>query len=151
MEKDYMMFKALIAGATALWLACMPASAQGFDEDQIGQFIFGLFATVAIASIIKDNKHHESLDRADPEYVTSVPHHATPLHGRRKLLPKRCVNTFQTDQGRVRLFTRNCISRHHIHTVNFPYHCERDVMTNQGFRSGWAVWCMRNKGFLVDH
>ena len=120
------MLKALIAGATALWLICMPASAQGFDEDQIGQFIFGLFATVTIASIIKDNKHHASLDRADPEYVTSVPQHTTPPHGRRKLLPKRCVNTFQTGQGRVRLFMRNCITRHHIRCLLYTSPSPRD-------------------------
>lgn len=141
------MFKTLIAGATALSLTFTPANAQGFNEEQIGQIIFGLFATAAIAKIIKDN-NRPALVQSEP--VAPVPHHPRTPRNARKVLPQRCINAVQTDQGRVRMFTRSCIARHYTHAVNFPRHCERDVMTRQGFRTGWAARCMRNAGFRAD-
>ncbi|MFT4742780.1 MAG: hypothetical protein ACI91Z_000754 [Yoonia sp.] len=141
------MFKTLIAGATALSLTFTPANAQGFNEEQIGQIIFGLFATAAIAKIIKDN-NGPALAQAEP--VAPVVRHPRTPRDARKVLPQRCINAFQTDQGRVRMFTRSCIARHYTHAANFPRNCERDVMTRRGFRTGWAVRCMRNAGFRTD-
>ena len=149
------MFKTLIAGATALSLTFTPANAQGFDEDQIGQIIFGLFATAAIAKLIKDNNRPPATPTwTQPaprvEDIAPVPHRPATPRNARKILPQRCINAFQTDQGRVRMFTRGCIARHYTHAVNFPRNCERDVITRQGFRTGWAVRCMRNAGFRTD-
>lgn len=149
------MFKTLIEGATALSLTFSPASAQGYDEDQIAKIIFGLFATAAIAKIIKENNrpalaHGWTQPVPRGEHVAPIPRHpVTPRNGR-KILPRRCINAFQTDQGRVRIFTRSCIARTYAHAVNFPRKCERDVITRQGFRTGWAVRCMRNAGFRID-
>ena len=142
------MFKILIAGATALSLTFTPANAQGFDEDPIGQIIFGLIATAAIAKIIKDNNRPAL---AQAEHVAPVPRDPRTPRNARKILPQRCINAFQTDQGRVRMFTRGCIARHYTYAVNFPRNCERDVLTRQGFRTGWAARCMRNAGFRTDH
>ncbi|MFT5064703.1 MAG: hypothetical protein ACJAXK_001424 [Yoonia sp.] len=149
------MFKTLIAGATALSLTFSPASAQGLDEDQIGRIIFGLFATAAIAKIIKDNNRPAQANgwtQPTPlvDHVAPAPRHpATPRNGR-KVLPQRCAQAFHTYQGRVRMFTRSCIARHYRHGANFPRACEQDVMTRDGFRTGWAVRCMRNAGFRTN-
>jgi hypothetical protein len=155
------MFKTLIAGATALSLSFTPATAQGgLDEDQIGKIIFGLFATAAIAKIIKDNKgdaqaqvttRTNSWPQRPPraQHVTPIPRHPTKPHNLRKVLPQRCVQDFATNQGRVRMLTRGCMARHFPHKIDFPRNCERDVRTHQGFRTGWGARCLRNAGFTI--
>lgn len=149
------MFKTLIAGATALSLTFTPATAQGLDEDQIGKIIFGLFATAAIAKLIKENNRPAQTHGWTPptprvEHVAPVPRHPQTPRNARKVLPQRCATTVHTRQGRVRMFTRACIAQHYKHAANFPRSCERDIRTREGFRTGWDARCMRNAGFRTD-
>lgn len=149
------MFKTVIAGATALSLSFTPANAQGLNEEQIGQIIFGLFATAAIAAAIKNNDQPKQAQvwtqpKPKAEQVLPTPRHPVRPRPVLQTLPQRCITAVQSNQGRERIFTRSCIARSGLQAASFPRRCERDVVTRAGFRAGWAVRCMRNAGFRVS-
>ena len=151
------MFKTLIAGATALSLSFTPANAQGLNEDQIGQIIFGLFATAAIAAVIKNSEQAAQTPaqiwtqpKPRVDQVAPKPRHPARPRPVLQTLPRRCITAVRSSQGSDRIFTRSCIAREGVQTAGFPRRCERDVLTRAGFRAGWAVRCMRNAGFRVS-
>lgn len=49
------MFKTMIAGVTALALTTAPLQAQEFDNDNLGKFLFGLVAAVALGTALSKN------------------------------------------------------------------------------------------------
>lgn len=60
--KDDDMYKIFIAGITAISLTfstAAPAQANGFSEEDIGKFVFGLIAAAVAANLIKNNQNHE--------------------------------------------------------------------------------------------
>ena len=144
------MYKTLIAGVTALSVTVTPASARGLSDDQIGQILFGLFATAAIAKII-DGKSGQgaNVQVQTPRPRAHQPRAHTP-RAARMTLPARCVVEHRTRNGRVQLFGRRCIAHNYDFKIKFPRRCERDIRTSQGFRSGWEVDCMINAGYRTN-
>jgi hypothetical protein len=154
------MYKTFIAGITAVSLilsSAAPAQANGLDQKDVGQILFGLIVAATVAQGVRN--HRTQTPALADVIVSQQPRsqgngHNGPRYGqlnqsRVSVLPGRCVRKFDTRKGNVRMMTRRCIARHYDHAVNFPRRCERDVMTNRGFRSGWAMRCLRNNGFTV--
>ena len=140
------MYKTFIAGITAASLtltSAAPVSASGIDEERLGQILFGLFATAAVAKIIDSQTDSPKAVRTKPKQTAP----ATPRHNPRMTLPRRCLRSVAVGTGELRLFTRRCIQRHYDHRVQFPRRCEVSLRTRDGRRNGWDAHCMRKAGY----
>lgn len=68
---------------------------------------------------------------------------------RRNLLPQQCLRSFDTRQGKVRMFPRSCLERHYSHLDRLPQNCATRIKTGQGRRIGWEAHCLRQEGYRL--
>lgn len=163
------MYKSLIAGITALSLTMATApstQAQGLTEEQIGQLLFGLVATVAVGSIINNRQSKpEKIETPKPHSWSPKPR--TPrnlMQGAqqnwqpqrpqrdypRRDVPAQCLTTYETRQGKARIFARGCMSENYRHFADLPRSCAVRIMTHSGPKGGWDPQCLRTAGYTVN-
>ena len=163
------MFKTFTAGLLAVSLTFTSATstqANGLSEDDIGKLLFGLVATAAIASAIKNNRDD---DRArvtiqqKPRVHVQRQHqpraHAPRQHQprghvrgnhRRAVpapLPLACMREVQTRNGIRRIFGQRCLNNNYAQAHRLPRECAVRFNTNRGQRTGYAARCLRNNGY----
>ncbi len=146
------MYKSLIAGITAISLtitAANPAQAQGLNEEQIGKIIFGLFATAAVASII-NNQQEKSERVEEPARNTWQPRPRGERPRDQFAVPRRCLATFQTRTGSVRMFERGCMRENYRRVAQLPRSCAVRSVTRVGARGGWDPQCLRDEGYYIS-
>jgi hypothetical protein len=93
--------------------------------------------------------------RPAPRY-TELPRHAPeprPLPRRvdRKLLPGECFRSYETYDGRVRMFGRRCLQENYRFAHRLPKYCMTDIATNDGRRRGYEARCLRAEGYRLAH
>ncbi|MEQ6203145.1 hypothetical protein ABMC88_08805 [Sulfitobacter sp. HNIBRBA2951] len=72
-----------------------------------------------------------------------------PRRVKRKLLPQNCLRSFDTRNGRTRLFTQACLRRNYAHINSLPKKCFRGVRTDQGKRKGFDARCLNRAGYSL--
>ncbi|NNE53672.1 MAG: hypothetical protein HKN30_14875 [Sulfitobacter sp.] len=163
-------FIATIAAASIAITAMgsAPAFADEYDTQRLLAAILGL---AVVGKIIHDNKKDKKRStyeyRHEPRVIHEQPRHRTyqqprqgahdlaprPLPRRvdRKLLPGQCLRSFDTRDGRVRMFGRKCLQNNYRFTHRLPQHCMTRVRTDRGKRHGYAARCLRREGYRLAH
>jgi hypothetical protein len=154
-------FTAMAIAATTFSAA--PAVA---DDERNARAIAALLGIAVIGKIIHDNKNSHA-PVAGPIYqvnpnstapvykkprVRTQPHpHPQPLPRRvnRKLLPEKCLRSFQTRNGHVRMFPRRCLERNYDFVNRLPLNCGVRVNTDRGPRQGYGARCLRRSGYSL--
>ncbi|SEW44876.1 hypothetical protein SAMN04488515_3255 [Cognatiyoonia koreensis] len=164
------MFKTLTAGLMALTLTFTSATsvqAQGLTEEDVGKLIFGLLATAAIATAIKNNQddradrpntHQPRVERRQPKPRGVIPERRNPRHERqpnrrneaRTVLPRACLDNFEGRFGTQRMLNRRCLTRNFAYANDLPRRCEVRVFTNRGPRNGFDPQCLRQQGYSIS-
>jgi len=67
----------------------------------------------------------------------------------RNLLPPRCLRSFSTREGKVRMFPRRCLERNYSHVNRLPRECFQRIRTRDGKRAGFGARCLRRNGFRL--
>lgn len=172
------MYKTFIAGITAISLtlsSAAPAQANGYSEEDIGKFLFGLLATATVVGIINNQNN----DTVAPTYVpppaqvhTPRAPHVTPAHPRQpratpqqprtlgqwynsgqrpsKVLPRACLNDVKTRYGAQKMFQRHCLRVNYRGFARLPAACAVRVISVNGPRYGWDPQCMRQRGYSAS-
>ena len=165
-------FIATIAAASiaVTALGATPAFADEYDNGRLLAAILGL---AVVGKIIHDNNKDKDRDRRtydyrhEPRVIHQPPryqphvrprhrdHHLTPrpLPRRvdRKLLPGKCFRSFDTYDGRVRMFGRKCLQNNYRFADRLPRHCMTRIHTDHGKRRGYLARCLRREGYRLAH
>ncbi len=143
------MYKTMIAGVTALSLtfaSAQPAQANGFSDEDVGKLLFGLIATYAIGSAIKN---HNDRSRSEPQQVErAAPVHQGWVHRpNRNVLPRQCLQRVGTNFGEHRIFNRRCLRQEYAFVSDLPRRCAVRLFTNRGPVRGYDPRCLRESGY----
>ena len=142
------MYKTLVAGVTALSLtlaSAQPAQANGFSEEDFGKLLFGLIATYAVGSAIKN---HNDRSRPEPQVQRSEPQrHGWVERPNRNILPRQCLQRVGTQFGEHRIFNRRCLRQEYAFVSDLPRRCSVRLFTNQGPVRGYDPRCLRDNGY----
>lgn len=160
------MYKIFIAGIAAISLtlsSAAPARANGFSEEDIGKFLFGLIAAGVAANIISNSQDKDDAAPAPRQAVDALPSlaphllapRAQPRNGwhtpRRaqaaKILPRECLKSIDSRYGTYRMFQRNCMQDNYRFINSLPRNCTVRVMSHKGARNGWDAQCLRQAGY----
>lgn len=162
--------KTLIASITALSLATTPVSANEFNEEDFGKFLFGLVAAIAVGAALskgRDNDAHVASQPAyEPPVVRRTPNNTsprinpgnaprppvvrhTPRHevGGRRVLPGKCFRQVSTRFGNQNIFAKRCLERNYRHAASLPASCAVRLVTPDGARRGFDPLCLRQAGY----
>jgi hypothetical protein len=158
-------FIATLAGA-AMMITAAGARPVAADERDLARAL-ALIAGVAIVSkIISDNKqdkrdhvatrnnnqyqqHYYTPQR--PAYVEPIQPRPLPQKAQRKLLPGDCLRSYNTRDGRVRMFGQRCLQNQYRYVNRLPEHCAIRVRTSEGPRRGYEARCLRDQGYRLAH
>ena len=144
------MKKTLTAGVTAIALALTApttATAEGISEDQVGKFLFGMIATVAIASALKnrDRGQRAATVQTAPEPI-HVPQTIAPQV--REVAPRQQQ---QRREGHIGVTRNQSMTQSHRHsrqgraTANvIPRDCVRVAETRFGNHRFFARRCLQH-------
>jgi len=84
-------------------------------------------------------KHHQPRARHyQPDYSS-------------KVVPGRCLKTYNTHRGQRRGFGQNCLARHGIYRSALPRFCKTGVTIRGNNYSIYTQRCLRNEGFQVSY
>ncbi|MCX7558040.1 hypothetical protein OS190_00570 [Sulfitobacter sp. F26204] len=171
----YRKFIATVAAASIALtaLGAFPVAAGERDTAKVIAAILGL---AVVGKIIHDRNERKEEARHDskrpiyrtPEYkkpVHRVPEYKKPVHQpprytqprprplpdrvNRKLLPQQCLRSFETRQGRVRMFANQCLKRNYKFAHRLPQQCSYVFSTPRGDRRGYEARCLRDRGFRL--
>lgn len=125
--------------AAALTLTSFSAAPARADTDDVAKVLLGLAVIAGIAAVAdqrRDRRRARAAQQQQPRYDYS------------KVLPQRCLRTFDTYNGQRQGFGRRCLERRAGH-IDLPRRCERRVITERGHRTIYPLRCMRRQGFVV--
>ncbi len=160
----YRRFIATIAAASIAItaLGSFPAYA---GEKEIARAAAAILGIAIIGKIIHDkNKRDDEREvtRRRPAPVVVPPHrphptvrprpvHPRPLPSRvdRKLLPSQCFRSYDTRQGKVRMFGQRCLQENYRFADRLPNYCAETVRTERGVRRGYDARCLRDAGYRL--
>lgn len=74
---------------------------------------------------------------------------AWPRHANRQLLPGDCLRSFQTRDGRYRVFGKKCLQRNYGFTRDLPKACKVKFRANGKKRQGYGARCLRRSGYQL--
>lgn len=95
---------------------------------------------------LKQNYHTPTYN--PPTYHQPKPR-PLPKAASRKLLPKQCFRSFDTYQGKVRMFPTRCLNRNFDFAHRLPRQCEYVFDTPRGDRRGYDARCLRDRGYRL--
>lgn len=170
-------FIATIA-ATAIAITAIGSTPAVADEYDNGRLLAAILGLAVVGKIIHDNKKDKNRSNYDYRHEPRVIHkepvqrhriEPRPLPRRverqhdyverrhnqrradRKLLPGQCFRTFDTWDGRVRMFGRKCLQNNYRFADRLPRHCLTAVRTDRGKRRGYEARCLRREGYRLAH
>jgi len=145
--------------AAAIALVGVSAAPAHAEQNDVAKALAAVLGIAVIGKIIHDrNKRDDDVvQRRRPDDRVSRPHrHVDPVHPRplprranRKLLPQNCFRSFDTHQGRVRMFGRNCLQKHYAFADRLPRECRQRIKTHRGKRVGYGARCLRDYGYQL--
>jgi len=143
------MYKTMIAGVTALSLtlaSAQPAQASGFSDEDVGKLLFGLIATYAIGSAIKNHNDRSRPERQQVERAAPV-RQGWVHRPSRNTLPQACLTPVGTSYGTFRVFERNCLRQRYAYASGLPRQCSVRLFSNRGPVRGYDPRCLRENGY----
>ena len=173
----YRHFIATIAAASIAITAIGAVPAYAGDRDTV-RALAAILGVAVVGKIIHDNNKKKRAYR-QPARVHNKPHataprHHTPRHDppraakprhdpprynpqprplprhvSRKLLPQECFRSFETRQGKIRMFGDRCLKRNFEHVNRLPQRCHYKFGTPNGQRSGYEARCLRDAGYRL--
>ena len=69
--------------------------------------------------------------------------------GNRFLLPGNCLRSFQTNDGRARVFGKQCLKQNYAFTSDLPRACKVKFRANGKKRQGYGARCLRRSGYQL--
>ncbi|SFS20122.1 hypothetical protein [Yoonia litorea] len=157
------MWNKITAAITAMSFSLatvVPASAEGFDREDIGKLLLGLAAIAAVNAAIENNQRREDRTQADERTSRSANsgrHDWADLNRPRPrgerhadVLPSQCLRTVETRFGNLRLFGQRCLERNYRFAERLPQRCEVRVYSDHGPRSGYDPFCLREHGYRTN-
>lgn len=133
----------------AFSLAPTSAAAE-WNDDDIALGLFTLFVLGAAIHEARDNDHRPAPQTNNPR--PNPPQTQQPQNSNRWVVPAQCRRNFETRQGNVRLFTRNCMQTNWTGNINrLPDHCYSEIRTTAGqTRRGWVPRCLAQAGYVAS-
>jgi hypothetical protein len=153
-------FIATIAAASILITGFAAAPARANQED-VGRALAALLGVAIVGAAIHENNKKKKKEQArvykKPKQKVHKPVHQKhkvkprplPRRASKHLLPGRCLHSFETRRGTMRIFGQRCLERHYGFTHRLPQHCERRVRTDRGPRYGFGARCLRKQGYKL--
>lgn len=152
-------FIATVAAASILITGFAAAPARA-NQDDVGRALATLLGIAIVGAVIhekKKDKKKAARAHQQPRHKVHKPiqkkRHVKPRPLPRRvsehLLPGRCLRSFETRRGTVRIFGERCLERHYGFTHRLPQHCERRVRTDRGPRFGFGARCLRKQGYQL--
>ncbi|MFK7834614.1 MAG: hypothetical protein AB8B60_00205 [Sulfitobacter sp.] len=177
--EDHIMYRKFIAvvAATSIALTAIGASAAHAGDHRKNNAqantIAALLGLAVVGALIQENRkdkkkeaqvHHRSV----PAY--KHPKHHTPKYTRpaytppryqqpeprplprrvnRKLLPKECLRSFNSRNGKVRMFPQRCLNSNYQFAHRLPQQCNYVFNTPRGDRRGYEARCLRDRGYRL--
>ncbi len=137
----------LTASLMSLALATAPMTAtpaRAAEAENVVGILLGLGALYAIGrSINRDDDRATPVRRSRPEQ----PRFNSP--DRRRAVPAECLRTFETRNGPVRGFSRECLKRKMDRVNKLPDRCKLKIRTDRGPQTIFAPRCLRREGWRV--
>lgn len=166
------MYRRFIAtiSAAAIAITAMGTTPAFADDRDAARAIAAILGLAVVGKIIHDNnKRDDRVQHQQPRRkVHDTPRrktheaprydnrnqgrlHPRPLPRRvdRKLLPGKCMRSYQTRRGNARMFGRKCLQNNYSFVNNLPRHCLYVFDTVQGNRRGYDARCLRNEGYRL--
>jgi hypothetical protein len=154
------MYRRFIATITAASIAitalgAVPAFAGDRDAARALAAILGI---AVVGKIIHDNNKKDRVQTHRPrQQVHNPPRYQNnrvqprpvPQRVNRKLLPGQCLRSFNTRQGKVRMFGRRCLNNNYKFARRLPQQCLYVFNTNRGDRQGYDARCLRQNGYRL--
>lgn len=92
--------------------------------------------------------HHGKKHHHGKQYQTYKQPRPLPERARRAALPERCLQTFKTNQGWVRMYGRNCLAREFRMASELPRSCSQKLWTRSGNYHGYNPTCLSENGWM---
>ena len=67
----------------------------------------------------------------------------------RSLLPGDCLRSFETRDGRYRIFGERCLRENYAYTRRLPRACEVSFRANRTTQTGYDAHCLRRAGYQL--
>lgn len=143
-------FTAIAIAATTFTAA--PAYA---DNDRAARTVATLLGLAVVGKIIHDNRDRQGGHVTVTNPGRNLGHGTVSPRPRsqgvhRAALPARCLRSFQTRGGEVRMFGRRCLEQNYRAVNRLPQSCAQHIRTDRGTRSGFGARCLRRNGFRIS-
>ncbi|MEP5731560.1 MAG: hypothetical protein ABJL67_19550 [Sulfitobacter sp.] len=165
----YRKFIAAVA-ATAITLTALGASSASADQRRHGNAqantiaaLLGLAVVGAIIHEKRKDKKEKAHGHHKPAPTYTTPKHSAQQFGRpsyqqpnprplparvhRKVLPSKCLRSFDTRRGHVRMFGSRCLNQNFKFANRLPQQCQYVFDTSRGNRRGYDAHCLRDHGY----
>lgn len=109
-------------------------------ETDLGEFLAATIFLFAIANAIEGEPE---VHAPKPEPVNTRP------TGQRRYLPRECLQTHRTQQGRVETLDRTCMKHEYRWVHQLPENTEQQLWTSRGIRYGWDPKALRKQGYRL--
>lgn len=156
-------FIAAIVGAaiTVTAIGATPAKA----NDDLARTLAALVGLAIVGKVVSDRLDDDDNDRVvyrdrfDDRYTYSptlndnvirrVDPRPLPRTVKRRLLPGDCLRSWNTRDGRARVFGKRCLQRNYAFTESLPRACEVKLRVNKKKRLGYDARCLRREGYQL--
>ena len=72
-----------------------------------------------------------------------------PARVQRKLLPGNCLRSFETRDGRARVFSKKCLKKNYDYNRSLPQACAVKFRNHNKKRHGYDARCLRRQGYQL--
>ena len=97
---------------------------------------------------VYDDFRFENNARTD-QVITPWEPRPLPRRVERRLLPGDCLRSFETPNGRVRVFGQRCLERNYSYNQSLPRACAVRFRVNNKKRRGYDARCLRREGYQL--
>lgn len=120
--------------AAALTLSGMTATPVLADNDDRTKILLGLAALAVIGVAVSRQNDRERDERA----------------AARRVLPRYCLQPFDTRQGQVAIFEQYCLEADYGHMGQLPPECAVTIRSRGYFIDGFDPLCLHDAGYTVS-
>jgi len=132
--KKYLTGGVLVAAMTLSGMTATPALA---DNDDRNRILLGLAALAVIGVAV--SRHNEREAERDAREAAA-----------RRVLPRYCLQPFDTRQGQVAIFEEHCLNADYAHVARLPAECAVTIRSRGYYIDGFDPRCLHDAGYTVS-
>jgi hypothetical protein len=136
------------AALTITTLGSTPATA---GEHETARALAALLGVAVVGAILHDRHKDKKVRHGAPRRVHEPPRYQPPKRVDRKLLPQQCFRSYETYNGKVRMFGNRCLKNNYAFAHKLPRRCLYIFDTPKGDRRGYEARCLRREGYRLAH